>query len=232
MTRSRKILALLGMMLVLALAGCVRFQADLSVDADNTLDGDIVVAVVSDHEPGSDDNARENADKIEAQLLPALRGANGVTAESYEQDDYLGTRFTLTDTPIDALNGGDADGALTLVRTGDEFEFTGTLDFTPDDAELDDEEVEGDPADSGITVAISFPGEVLEHNGQLDGTKVTWSTTLEGSVEMHAVASAERSGPPLGAVVAIVVGAIVAVLLIALLILVLIRRRQRVVPPQ
>jgi hypothetical protein len=231
MTRSRRILALFGMLLVLALAGCVRFQADLSVDADNTLDGNIVVAVVSDHEPGSDDNARENAAKIEAQLLPGLRGANGVTAEAYEQDDYLGTRFTLADTPIEALDGGDADGALTLTRTGDEFEFTGTLDFTPDDEELGDDEVEGDPADSGISVAISFPGEVLEHNGELEGTKVTWATTLEGSVEMHAVASAEPSGPPLPVVIAIVVGVAVGVLMLVLLVLFVLRRRQRTAAP-
>ena len=52
MTRSRKILAPLGMLLVLALAGCVRFQADLKVSPDNTLDGDIVVAVITNDEPG------------------------------------------------------------------------------------------------------------------------------------------------------------------------------------
>lgn len=219
MTRSRKILALLGMTLVLLLAGCVRFQADLSVDADDTLDGDIVVAVVSDHEPGSDDNARENADRIEAQLLPALRGANGVKAEAYEQDDYLGTRFTLTDTPIDALAGGQ-QGALSLTRSGDTFEFSGTLDFTPGDEPTQES---GDPTDSGIEVSISFPGEVLEHNGELSGTKVTWTTTLEGSVDMHATASATPSGPPAW-VFAIAGGAVLVVVVVIVLLVVRGRR--------
>ncbi|MEO8262744.1 MAG: hypothetical protein ABI566_09255 [Pseudolysinimonas sp.] len=223
MTRSRKIMAGLGMLLVLALAGCVRFQADLSVDDQNRLDGDIVVAVITNDEPGSADNARDNADKIEAQLLPELRGADGVTAQAYEQDDYVGTRFTLSDTPIEALNGSDADGALTLTRTGDTFEFSGTLDFTPDDEPLTDEEVQGDPQDSNITVAISFPGEVLDHNGELNGTKVTWTTTLEGSVDMHATASAISSGPPVALIVIIV---LIALAVIAVVVVVLVRRRR------
>jgi hypothetical protein len=215
MTRSRKILALLGMTLVLLLAGCVRFQADLSVDADDTLDGDIVVAVVSDHRPGSDDNARENAEMVEAQLLPTLRGANGVTAEKYEQDDYLGTRFTLADTPIDALAGGQ-DGALSLTRSGDEFTFIGTLDFTPGDEPAAET---GDPSDSGIEVAISFPGEVLDHNGELSGTKVTWTTTLEGSIDMLATASAIPVGPPLW-VFLVAGGAVLAVVVVIVLVVV------------
>jgi hypothetical protein len=219
MTGSRKIMALLGAMLVLLLAGCVRFQADLSVAEDDTLDGDIVVAVVSDHEPGSDDNARENAGKIEAQLLPALRGATGVTAEVYEQDDYLGTRFTLSDTPIEALAGGE-NGALSLTRSGDRFEFSGTLDFTPGDEPAEDT---GDPADSGIEVSISFPGDVLDHNGELSGNTVTWTTTLEGSVDMHATASAIPSGPPAW-VFAVAGGAVLVVVVVIVLLVVRGRR--------
>ncbi|HWM35120.1 MAG TPA: hypothetical protein VNR36_12895 [Pseudolysinimonas sp.] len=231
MTRSRRILALVGAVLVLALAGCVRFQADLSVDEQNNLDGDIVVAVITnDDDPDSPRNAADAVAQIEDQLLPELRGSDGVTAKPYEEDDYVGTRFTLDDTPISALDGGDADGALTLTRTGDEFEFTGTLDFTPDDEQVP-QDVEGDPGDGGIVVSISFPGEVTDHNGELDGTTVTWSTSLEGSVTMHATASAIPAAPSAGAVIAIVVGVLVGLLLVALLVLLLVRRRSRSITP-
>jgi hypothetical protein len=227
MTRSRRILAAVGMVFVLALAGCVRFQADLSVDDQNRLDGDIVVAVITDDADATPENAREAVEKIEAQLLPELRGADGVTANPYEEDDYVGTRFTLNDTPIAALDGGDADGALKLTRDGDEFTFAGTLDFTPDDEPIDGDDVQGDPKDSGISVAISFPGEILDTNGEVDGTRVTWTTTLEGSVDMRATASAEPAAPSLGALIAIIIGVVVGVLLVILLALVLLRRRQR-----
>jgi hypothetical protein len=222
MTRSRKILAVLGMLLVLALAGCVRFQADLNVSDHDTLDGDIVVAVITNDDPGSADNARAAAADIEAQLLPTLRGADGVTATPYEQDDYVGTRFALSGTPIDALGGG-SDGALTLTREGDEYVFSGRLDFTPGEEPTTGEEVDGDAGDSDITVAISFPGEVLEHNGEISGNKVTWATTLEGSVDMEARASAIPNGPPAW-LWAVVAGA--ALLLALAVVLVVIRRRR------
>ena len=222
MSGSRKILAALGMLLVLVLAGCVRFQADLNVSDHDTLDGSIVVAVITNDEPGSADTARDNVANIAAQLLPGLRGADGVAAEPYEQDDYVGTRFSLDNTPITALDGGDADGALNLTRTGDTYEFSGRLDFTPDDEPLDGDDVQGDPDDSNITVAISFPGEVIEHNGEISGNKVTWTTTLEGSVDMEARASAIPSGPP--AWVWLV--AVAAVLLIAAAVVITLHRRR------
>jgi hypothetical protein len=222
MTRSRRILAVLGMLLVLALAGCVRFQAGLSVDEHNRLDGNIVVAVISGDEEGAAENAEKGAASIEASLLPDLRGADGVTAERYEQDDYIGTRFTLHDTPIDALGGG-SEGALTLTREGDVFEFSGTLDFTPGSEPVPIDEVDGDPGDADISVAISFPGEVLEHNGQLSGNQVTWTTTLEGSVDMEARASAIPSGLPAW----LWVVAAGAALLIAITVVIVLNRRGR-----
>lgn len=223
MTRSRKILAALGMLLVLALAGCVRFQADLSVSDHDTLDGDIVVAVITNDEPDSADNARDAAADIEAQLLPGLRGSDGVTATPYEEDDYVGTRFSLAGTPIDALSGG-TDGALSLTREGDDYVFSGKLDFTPGEEPTTGEEVDGDAGDSDITVAISFPGEVIEHNGEISGNKVTWATTLEGSVDMEARASAIPSGPPAW-LWAVVAGA--ALLIVAALIGMIVRLRRR-----
>ncbi len=228
MTRTRNnrrtwSLAALGMLLVLALAGCVRFQADLSVDEQNRLDGDIVVAVITTDEPGSADNARDSVEEIEGQLLAGLSGAEGVTEEPYEQDDYVGTRFTLEDTPIDALDGGDADGALRLTRSGDVFEFSGRLDFTPDDEPLGGDDVQGDVEDSNISVAVSFPGDVLEHNGELSGNEVTWTTTLEGSVDMEARASAIPNGPP-GWVWIVAAG---AALLIAVAIVLVVMRVRR-----
>jgi hypothetical protein len=226
----KRVLAALGMLLVLALAGCVRFQADLNVSDHDTLDGNIVVAVITNDEPGSADTAMDNVANIEAQLLPGLRGADGVTAEPYEQDDYVGTRFSLSNTPIEALDGGDADGALSLTRSGDVYEFSGRLDFTPDDEPIDGDDVQGEPEDSNLTVAISFPGEILEHNGEVSGNKVTWTTTLEGSVDMEARASAIPNGPP--AWIWLVAGA--ALLLIAAAVVIVVVRRRRtpgVTPP-
>ena len=191
-------------------------------------DGDIVVAVITNDEPDSADNARDAAADIEAQLLPALRGSDGVTATAYEQDDYVGTRFALSGTPIEALGGG-TDGAVSLTRDGDEFVFSGALDFTPGEEPTGGEEVHGDAGDSDITVAISFPGEVLEHNGELAGNKVTWATTLEGSVDMEARASAVPNGPPAW-LWAVVAGAMLLIAVALIAMIVRLRRRAAATP--
>jgi hypothetical protein len=184
-----------------------------------------VVAVITDDSAGSADKARDAAADIEAQLLPGLRGSDGVTAKPYEQDDYVGTRFTLDDTPIEALSSNDQDHAISLTRAGDRFLFSGVMDFTPGD-DSGAETVEGDPSDADIRFSMHFPGEVTVHNGQLDGTTVTWTTTLKGSIEMRATASAVPApwSPPVGLIVAIVALVVAAGAIVAL---VVVRGRRR-----
>ncbi|CAN5346438.1 hypothetical protein BH10ACT7_BH10ACT7_28260 [soil metagenome] len=207
-------------LLVLVLAGCVRFQANLDISPDDTVSGDIVVAVIVGDEADSREQAQAAADDIESQLLAGLSGAQGVTREPYDQDGYLGYRFALSGTPLSAFSSGGTQGALTIERSGDEFVFSGVLDFTPNDAEADT--VEEDADTSGITVEVTFPGEVLETNGEVSGTTVRWETTYQAKLEMTATGSAIPSGPPAW-VLPVVVG--VAVVFLALIVVIVVRRR-------
>lgn len=201
---------------ILLLSGCVKFQADLTVTADDTLNGTIVVATMAgDDSDKAQGEASERADAIEQRLLPQASGAFGVTREAFEDDGYFGTKLTFADSPIDVLDGSDSEGSLSLVREGDEFVFAGTLNFSPDS----DEPAPEDADRSGISVAITFPGEVTEHNGDLSGTQVTWNTSFEESLDMSARASAVQEGPPawtwwvVGVVALAIVGLVVVVLL-------------------
>lgn len=199
--------------LVLALAGCVRFQADLTLNPENTVDGSIVVAVLVSEDT---DEAREQAlgaaSQIEADLLGSLRDASGVTTKEYEQDDYLGSRIVLDDVSLDAFSGQSED-SLKIVRDGDDYVFTGAIDFSGE-AEPDEE-----ADDDNLTVTVAFPGAVTEHNGDLEGSTVSWSTAMDQRLEMSARGAATPAGPPIllivgiALVVLLVVAAIVGVLL-------------------
>ncbi len=201
--------------LVLALAGCVRFQADLTLNPENTVDGSIVVAVLVSEDT---DEAREQslaaADQIEADLLGSLRDASGVTTSEYEQDDYIGSRIVFDDVALDAFSG-QSDDSLKIVREDDEYIFTGALDFSGESVPADDT-AEGD---DNLTVSVTFPGEVNDHNGELSGTTVSWSTSVDQRLEMSARGSATPAGPPIllivgiALVVLLVIAAVVAVLL-------------------
>ena len=205
--------------LVLALAGCVRFQADLTLTPGNTVDGSIVVAVLVSEDT---DEAREQAlgaaSQIEADLLGSLRDASGVTTSEYEQDDYLGSRIILDDVALDAFSGQSED-SLKIVRAGDDYVFTGAIDFSGE-AETDEESGE----DDNLTVTVAFPGEVTEHNGDLEGTTVSWSTAIDQRLEMSARGAATPAGPPILLIVGI---ALVALLVVAAIVGVLLFVRSR-----
>jgi len=219
MTRKRSALIALAALVVLALSGCVRFQADLSVTPEDTVNGSLIVAVIVGEEDDSRQTAEDASARIEAELLGAVSGAPGVERTVYDQDGYLGSRFTFHNTPLSAFAGGGSEGSLTLTREGDEFVFAGQLDFTPDD---DVTEVAPDDDTSNITVSITFPGAVTETNGEVSGTTVRWESTYEARMAMDARASAISTGPP--AWVWPTVGAVVVML--ALVVVVFVMRRR------
>lgn len=213
MRKTRIVGALVATAALLLLSGCVRFQAHITVTPENTLNGDIVVATIVGDGDGAKDDAKDRAADIEEKILPNLSGAEGVTRSDYDSDGYAGSKFSLSNTPMEAINSDSENGSLTLSRDGDTFVFDGALKFSPDNGEAPPEDAD----ESNIVVAISFPGTVTEHNGELDGTRVTWSTSYEGSLDMHAVASAEPVGSPAWVWVLTGVGAlaIIAVIVIA-----------------
>lgn len=219
MTRRRSALIALAALVVLALSGCVRFQADLSVTPNDTVNGSIIVAVVVGDEDDSRQVAEDASARIESELLSAVSGAPGVERTVYDQDGYLGSKFTFRDTPLSAFDGGGSEGSLTLQREGDEFVFSGQLDFTPDDDVTD---VAEDDDTSNITIAISFPGAVTETNGEVSGNTVRWESSYEARIDMTARASAIPNGPP--AWVWPVAGG--ASLLLALVVVVVVVRRR------
>ena len=84
--------------------------------------------------------------------------------------------------------------SLSIERVGDTYEVNGVLDLGMEDADL-----EGNPFEEQITeafdtaelrIAITFPGEVLETNGRVQGTTVTWRPVFGERTEITAVASA------------------------------------------
>lgn len=191
--------------LVLALAGCVRFQADLTLNPDNTIDGSIVVAVVlADETDESRTTALTQSADIESQLLGSLRDAAGVSTSEYEEDGYLGSRITFDDVALEAFSGQRAE-SLKFVRDGDQYVFSGVLDFSAQSIPSDDSGDDG----SNLTVAVTFPGEVSEHNGELDGTTVSWSTAIDQRLEMSARGGANPPGGPVLVFVLVGVGILV-----------------------
>lgn len=204
----------------LLLVGCGRFQVELAVNENNTLDGTVVIAVLVGDDEGAEQQALSAADGIEEQILPGLRNAPGVTQEEYDQDGYRGSRLVLAGAPLSALNESES---FTLERDGDAFWFTGKLDFMPNDEDsAADGEVAPDEESTDILVSVRFPGAVTNHNGEVSGTTVTWNTEWSGNLDMRATANAVADDAPLW--VWIVGGLLLVLLVAAVIVAVLIGR--------
>jgi hypothetical protein len=210
--------------LVLALTGCVRFQAELILTPADTVDGSIVVAVlVSEDTDDAREQALTAAAQIESDLLGSLRDASGVTTSEYDKDDYLGSLIVFDDVALDAFSGQSED-ALRIVRDGEAYVFTGALDFSGESIPSDETTDETTAGDDDLTVSVTFPGEVTEHNGDLSGTTVSWATPVDQRLEMSARGSATPAGPPILLIAGI---ALVALLVIAAVVVVLLLVRSR-----
>lgn len=199
--KPRKALATVGMgALALTLSGCMKLDVALELSNDDTVDGTMIVGF----DKSMADFMGEQYDTMIDDMLNETSGdfPDDATSEPYDDGEYQGAKYTFDAVPLEEFN--DSDFAIT--HEGGEWEFVGSLDTTED-------AVGGSPDDLGelggmgdmsgmvdfdMRIAVTFPGEVLETNGTVDGTTVTWSPEFGDSTEMRATASETGGGdgPP------------------------------------
>jgi hypothetical protein len=219
MTRPKTLRAFGAALLAVSLAGCMKMDMQLELSSDDTVDGSIIFAL-----------SRETADMAESmgQDIDSMFEEMGTTdlpenaeAEPYEDDDYVGQRYTFEDAALSEFSEEDGFG---ITHEGDEFVVTGEMDMTDAGAggeglggELGTEmpDLEGMMDSFDISLSITFPGEVVEHNGELDGNTVTWVPTPGEVLEINARAKDSSDGPPVW--LWVVIAAVVLAALVGLL---------------
>lgn len=175
--------------LTLLLTGCLKLDMALTISSDDTVDGDLVFAV------------NKEIVELTGQSVDDLVGdasvpddVEGATQEPYEDERFVGTRVTFDDVALADLQDRADPDALSIERRDDTFVVSGVMDLTADDADIEGNPFEDQIAEAFDTaelrIAITFPGEVLETNGRVDGTTVTWEPTFGERTELTAVASA------------------------------------------
>lgn len=190
----RSLLILAG---VLVLSGCFLIDMKMTVSSDDTVSGTMVIAVEESaatalEEMGEGDDLLNGTEDMPA----------GATVEPYEQDGYVGRQISFDDVPIDEFNDmfQQDGGTFTLARDGDSFVFEGTFDTgsgsggtdSSDPAMPDmDAMMEQILSSASMAMSMTFPGEVTNTNGEVDGTTVTWDLAdLQDGGEVHATALA------------------------------------------
>lgn len=178
-TLVRRLTLILAIPLLLVLTSCIRMTMDIDIDSPERID---VKADIGMQNAAAKEMGGELPDFCEeAGLSGELDGA---TTEPYSDDGdagYTGCRVEGTNTLAEMSSSGGPglkleDGIWT-------FEMEGG-----------DADAEGMSANmvSDFRISVTFPGEVLTHNGTstVEGTTVTWSNAsdLLSSEGLHATA--------------------------------------------
>ncbi|MFD5333927.1 LppM family (lipo)protein [Cellulosimicrobium cellulans] len=195
--RRRLGLAALFATLALFLAGCMRMDMALTLNEDDTFDGSVVMAFSDELAESANMDPQEMWDSMGSEMESEL--PEGATQEPYAQDGYTGTKITYTDQPISQLSSAGAD-SISVTREGDEFVVSGSMDmtgeeFNPDTGDATSDQLTQQMMDSlDIKISVTFPGEVAESNGEIDGNTVTWTPVVGETNEMTARGSAVAGG--------------------------------------
>ncbi|MFV2143750.1 LppM family (lipo)protein [Isoptericola sp. G70] len=210
------VVALLAAVGLFALAGCMKVDMDMTLSDDDTVSGSLTMAFSDELASTMGMDPQELWDQAGGEIASDL--PEGATQEPYADGEYTGTTMTFSDMPIDELSGAGTE-ELSITREGDEYVIQGTMDMTDDTGQL--ESLPGGVAESfDVRLAVTFPGEITDTNGTVDGSTVEWRPAMGESTEIFARGEAGGgfgSGFPwwiVGVVVGLAVIALVAVLVV------------------
>jgi hypothetical protein len=179
----RRALALvLALLLALfALSGCARVRAALAVQADDTVNGEIVIAT-----PQTSADDKGPAIDVPEDIR------NDVEVSAYRQEGYTGSLLRFSGLTFDQLGQLSAAAGPTgqkvqfaLRRAGNRLIVSGKVDLTT---------VPVDKADFQLKITTS--GEVLETNGDADGGTASWTFDPGKVGDVSAVIAADDPNAP------------------------------------
>lgn len=205
--RPLPLLLILALLAAGLLGGCARVRTALALQPDDTVTGEIVLATPqkSPDDPGPS-----------VTLPPDL--ASAVDVAPYHQEGYAGSVLTFSGLHFDqvgrlssAMGPAGSTVQFTLRRAGGRVLVTGSVDLTT---------VSVDKAD--FQLKMSFPGSIVETNGEIDGSTVSWTFDAGKASEVAAVVAYADPGAP--SVLNWTLGLAGVVALVALAVVLLARR--------
>jgi len=209
--------ARVALMVVLAalLGACMRVEASLMLNPDNTVDGTITLAPSEQLIELTGVDPDDALSRIQGPIYKPLPEGVEVEASDYEEDGFVGKTYTYSGATLEQIS---RDGNLTVTRKGDTFVVDGTLDLSEGTTDVGPT-VQPLLEQFDMSISVTFPGTVSEHDGTLDGNTVTWTPAFGEITTLHAVGSAVDGGASPGPIwigVGLFVVLVVIVLMLAM----------------
>ncbi|TCB98548.1 DUF3153 domain-containing protein [Micromonospora zingiberis] len=226
------------LVLLAALSGCMQLNVGLTVKADDTVSGQLLLTAERKVLTLNNKTVEEGFADLR-QNIPALPPG---PETRYETATHFGFQINYRNVPLDQFDSE----SLSIVRANDRYVFTLPLDpkkYGGKVAEQDPENQARFMLLMSFEIAVTFPGRVLDVNagGQVNDRTVTWRVdpNQPKPAELRAVAEAPPrpsaaanaddtgGGPPW----LLIAAGTVVLLLIALLVVLLLRRPRSAASP-
>jgi hypothetical protein len=191
--KNRVRMALVVMACLVGLTGCVKLDADLKVNPDQTVSGTLQIGV----DKQLVESSGQSLDAVRAQVEKGIKQTttDGVTCKAYDDDKYIGSNCQFDKVPFSKMGTSTEDG-VGFRKEGNKFYVSVKgmdLGQTPAGAQ---------PV---INFKITMPGKILEHD---PGAKVSGRTATYDSLDKLgnvSLTSEASSGFPLWAIILIIV---------------------------
>lgn len=216
----------LGMVAALALllTGCLKLDMNLEIQSDDTVNGSVVFAVSKEVLELTGGSAEDLLGDT-----PFPSDIEGMTSEEYDDGEFAGQKFNFEGVPITQFSDPADPESLQITREGDTFSVVGALDLS--------QGLSGATGPLGgtgaqflesaeIRIAVTFPGEVIEANGEVDGNTVVWTPEFGERLDIQATGSAVESGGSSSTLLYVLIG-VGVVAVIAIVIAVMMGRRKK-----
>jgi hypothetical protein len=223
---------LVAVAVLFALTGCMKMNVDLKIDGDS-VNGTMIMGI--DKKLAA--VTGQSSDKILESMTKDVPDEPGVTHEKFDDGTYVGQKYTFANVSLDKMAEGQSGDDLKIVhdKTAKRYTVTGTMDLS--EIKADDPTTKAFMGSLDIKISITFPGKVLEHNGELSGTTVTWKpkagekTALRAvSEEASALAALTGGSSSHRVLMAAVAGGGLLLLIIIVVVIILLARRKKTDP--
>lgn len=224
----KSLMATIALTLVVLTSGCMKFNMDLTVNKDDTVQGSMIIAF--SNEALDLANSMGGSGALDTNTL--IQKQDGMTTEAFKDDKFTGTKVTFSPKKFSEFSTGTAD-SLKFTRTGDIVSVSGTLDLSGGDPTTF-EQIQTNPMTAGlmktfdISIRLTMPGKVTSTTGVVSGNTVTFKGTpgeklvIDAKSDQSATADSSM----------LIVGGVVAAAVVAGVVLVLRNRKGKVVETQ
>lgn len=173
----KSLMATIALTLAVLTSGCMKFNMDLTVNKDDTVQGSMIIAF--SNEALDLANSMGGSSSLDTNTL--IQKQDGMTTEPFKDDKFTGTKVTFSPKKFSEFSTGTVD-SLKFTRTGDIVSVSGALDLSGGDPTTF-EQAQANPMTAGllknfdISIRLTLPGKVTSTSGVVSGNTVTFKGT-------------------------------------------------------